>query len=118
MTATPRSRATSDRPAARWPTSCSGRSKAAGSRCRSPVSGDSPFPFGDPSLAMDRRGNIYYASLGTDAAGNGALIVNKSADNGSTFGTASVVVLDEGSDKEWLAIGPDPKVRGRDNLYV
>ena len=83
-----------------------------------PVSSDSPFTFGDPSLAMDRRGNIYYASLGTDAAGNGALIVNKSADNGSTFGTASVVVLDEGSDKEWLAIGPDPKVRGRDNLYV
>ena len=83
-----------------------------------PVSPDAPFTFGDPSLAMDRRGNIYYASLGTHAAGNSALIINKSTDKGRTFGAASVVALDDGSDKEWLAIGPDPGVRGRDNLYV
>ena len=83
-----------------------------------PVSPDSPFTFGDPSAAMDRRGNIWYASLGTDAAGNSAVIINKSTDKGTTFGAASVVALDDGSDKEWLAIGPDPKVRGRDNLYV
>jgi hypothetical protein len=41
----------------------------------------------------------------------------KSTDNGSTFGSATVVV-DEGSDKDWLAIGPDPKDRDRDNIYV
>ena len=32
-----------------------------------PVSPDLPFTFGDPSLAADRDGNIFYASLGTDA---------------------------------------------------
>jgi hypothetical protein len=83
-----------------------------------PVSGDAPFTFGDPSLAMDRRGKIYYASGGIDAVGNFALIINKSTDNGRTFGKAAVVVLDPGSDKPWLAIGPDPAIRGRDNLYV
>ena len=84
-----------------------------------PVSPDAPFTFGDPSLAMDRRGNIFYASLGTDATGaNGTIIINKSTDHGATFAAASVVAVDNGSDKEWLAIGPDPKVRARDNLYV
>ena len=83
-----------------------------------PVSPDSPFTFGDPSVALDRRGNIFYASLGTDAVGNSAVIINKSADNGASFGPASVVVLDDGSDKEWLAIGPDPASPHRDNLYV
>jgi hypothetical protein len=29
-----------------------------------------------------------------------------------------LVVQDDGSDKEWLAIGPDPRVRNRDNLYI
>lgn len=77
-----------------------------------------PFTFGDPALAMDRRANIFYASLGTDANGNSAVIINKSTDHGSSFGTATVVALDDGSDKEWLAIGPDPKAPSRDNLYV
>ncbi len=83
-----------------------------------PVSEDAPFTFGDPALAIDRRGNVFYASLGTDAVGRGALIINKSTDHGSTFGTATVVALDDGSDKEWLAIGPDPTAPSRDNIYV
>lgn len=83
-----------------------------------PVSPDSPFTFGDPALAMDRRGNVFYASLGTDAAGNGAVIINRSTDFGDTWSDAAVVAVDDGSDKEWLAIGPDPRVRSRDNLYV
>jgi hypothetical protein len=83
------------------------------------VSTDAPFTFGDPALAIDRRGNIYYASLGTDAAGiHGTLIVNKSTDHGSSFGTATVAAVDDGSDKEWLAIGKDPTAPWRDNLYV
>src|SRR5437868_1049411 len=78
-----------------------------------------PFTFGDPSLATDRRGNIYYTSLGTDADGiHGTLIINKSTDHGSSFGSATVVAVDDGSDKEWLAIGPDPTAPWRDNLYV
>ena len=83
-----------------------------------PADPNSPFTFGDPSLALDRHGNVFYASLGTDALGNSALIVNKSSDHGSTFGAATVVAVDPGSDKDWLAIGPDPAVPQRDNLYM
>ena len=83
------------------------------------VSPDVPFTFGDPALAIDRRGNIFYASLGTDTTGDhGAIIVNKSTDHGSTFGAASVVAVDDGSDKEWMAIGPDPSSPARDNIYI
>ena len=83
-----------------------------------PPTAGSAFTFGDPSLALDRNGNVFYASLGADAKGNGVVIINKSTDNGSTFGTATIVATDNGSDKEWLAIGPDPAVSQRDNLYV
>ena len=83
-----------------------------------PVAASSPFTFGDPALALDRHGSVFYASLGTDAAGNSAVIINKSSDNGNTFAAARVVAVDPGSDKEWLAIGPDPGVFQRDNLYV
>ena len=82
------------------------------------VSADAPFTFGDPSLAMDRHGHIFYASLGADAQGNGGLILNKSTNHGSSFGAATVVAVDGGSDKEWLAIGPDPTAPARDNIYV
>jgi hypothetical protein len=83
------------------------------------VSAAAPFTSGDPSLAMDRHGNIFYASLGVTGDGkHGALIINKSSDHGDTFGAATVVVVDDGSDKEWLAIGKDPTVPSRDNLYV
>ncbi|MBW8865896.1 MAG: exo-alpha-sialidase [Acidobacteria bacterium] len=84
-----------------------------------PISPDLPFTFGDPTLATDRRGNIFYASLGTDATGDhGGIIVNKSTDHGSTFGAATVVAVDDGSDKEWMAIGPDPTAPSRDNIYI
>ncbi|HET7403092.1 MAG TPA: sialidase family protein [Usitatibacter sp.] len=84
-----------------------------------PVSPDAPFTFGDPSLAIDRANNIYYASLGVDATGaNNTVIVNKSTDNGTTFAPAVVAAVDNGADKEWMAIGPDPVVRSRDNIYI
>jgi hypothetical protein len=86
-----------------------------------PVSAAVPFTLGDPALAIDRGGNIFYASLGLIAKGTqirGALIINKSTDHGSSFGNATVVAIDDGSDKEWLAIGPDPETPSRDNLYV
>jgi hypothetical protein len=83
------------------------------------VSPNAPFTFGDPSLAMDRAGNIYYASLGVDATGaHNAIIVNKSTDSGNTFGAAVLAAVDDGSDKEWIAIGPDPAAPSRDNIYV
>jgi hypothetical protein len=83
------------------------------------VSAAAPFTFGDPALAIDRHGNIFYASLGTDAQGvHGTIIVNKSTNHGSSFGAANVVAVDDGSDKEWMAIGPDPTSRHRDNIYI
>ena len=79
----------------------------------------SPFTFGDPALATDRRGNFYYASLGATAGGaHGAVIVGKSTDGGNTFAPAAVAAVDDGSDKEWIAVGPDPTNRSRDNIYV
>ena len=82
-----------------------------------PVPG-SVFTFGDPSLAVDRRGNFFYASLGTDANGINAIIVNKSTDRGRTFAPAVIAAVDDGADKPWLAVGRDPFDRRRDNLYI
>ena len=74
--------------------------------------------FGDPSLGVDRHGTFYYAGLGTDAALRSAIIVNRSTDGGQTWSNAAVVQQDNGSDKEWLAVGPDPAHKNNDNVYV
>jgi hypothetical protein len=86
-----------------------------------PASPDSPFTFGDPAMASDRNGNIVYASLGTDAVGNSDINVNISTDDGDTWSVAIPVAVqgpNDGFDKEWIAIGPDPAVPSRDNVYV
>ena len=82
-----------------------------------PIPG-SPFTFGDPALTVDRSGNFYYASLGADAAGHSLVFVGKSTDGGTTFQPGVTVDVDPGSDKEWIAAGPDPLHPGRDNVYV
>jgi len=82
-----------------------------------PIPG-SPFTFGDPALTADRHGNFYYASLGADAGGNSLIFVGKSSDGGDSFGPGVTVQLDPGSDKEWIAAGPDPTNFARDNVYV
>ena len=82
-----------------------------------PIPG-SPFTFGDPALAVDRTGNFYYASLGANAAGQSLVFVGKSSDGGDTFAPGVTVALDPGSDKEWIAAGPDPTNFLRDNVYV
>ncbi len=74
--------------------------------------------FGDPSIDVDRRGNFYFSCLGIDALGRGTINVNKSTDGGRTWGDPTVVQVDNGSDKEWLAVGPDPAHRNQDNVYV
>lgn len=76
------------------------------------------FTFGDPSVDVDRNGNFFFAGLGADAAGNSTIQVNKSTDGGATWSPAVLVQQDDGSDKEWLAVGPDPKNSNRDNIYV
>jgi len=76
-----------------------------------------PFSFGDPSIDVDRHGNFYYAQLGQDVDGTGAITVNKSSD-GVNWNNAVVAALDDGSDKEWLAVGPDPRRTEQENVYV
>jgi hypothetical protein len=73
--------------------------------------------FGDPSVGVDRHGNFYFANLAADAI-HGTIQVNKSTDGGNTWSPGVVVQEDDGSDKEWLAVGPDPSAKNRDNVYV
>ena len=74
--------------------------------------------LGDPSVGVDRAGNFYYTSLAADAAFNLVIAVNKSTDHGTTFAPAVIAATDNGADKDWMAVGPDPAVPGRDNIYV
>jgi hypothetical protein len=76
------------------------------------------FTFGDPSVAVDRNGNFYFSGLGADANGLFTIQVNKSTNGGRTFGPAVLVQQDNGGDKEWIAVGKDPAVKSRDNVYV
>ena len=74
--------------------------------------------FGDPSVDVDRRGVFYFAGLGADTLGRSTVQVNKSTDGGNTWSDAVIVQQDGGRDKEWLAVGPDPASKNRDNVYV
>ena len=80
--------------------------------------GVGPFTFGDGAVAVDSRGNFYYSSLGSTADGHGAVVVNVSTDGGRTFGAGVIAAVDDGSDKSWIAVGPDPTNPSRDNVYV
>ena len=80
--------------------------------------GVGPFTFGDGVVVVDRRGNFYYSSLGVTADGHGAVVVNVSTDGGRTFGAGLIAGVDDGSDKSWIAVGPDPNNPDRDNVYV
>ncbi len=83
-----------------------------------PPTPGSPFTFGDPAVAVDRHGNFYYASLGATAAGQSDVFVGRSTDRGESFQPGTIVALDPGADKEWIAVGPDPLNPLRDNVYV
>jgi hypothetical protein len=82
-----------------------------------PLSVPGGVTAGDPSIGVDRHGNFYFANLAADAS-HGTIQVNTSTDGGRTFGTGVIVQEDDASDKEWLAVGPDPVVKQRDNVYV
>ena len=72
---------------------------------------------GDPSVGVDRHGNFFFANLAADTT-HGTIQVNTSTDGGNTWSPGVVVQEDNASDKEWLAVGPDPVVKSRDNVYV
>src|SRR5258705_9825195 len=82
-----------------------------------PVAGSS-FTFGDPVVDVDRHGTFYFSGLGTNAAGQFTIQVNKSTDGGVTWSDAVIVQQDNGGGKEWLAVGRDPVNGNRDNVYV
>ena len=73
---------------------------------------------GDGVVAKDRHGNFYFAGLGTNASGQFTVQTNRSTDGGGTWSDAVVVQQDNGGDKEWIAVGPDPSDHNRDNVYV
>jgi hypothetical protein len=74
--------------------------------------------YGDGVVAKDRKGSFYYSMLGLDADFNFGVFVGKSTDHGDTFAPAVTVALDNGGDKEWLAVGPSPTSPDKDNVYV
>ena len=78
--------------------------------------------FGDPSIGADRHGVFYLAHLGVDAnfgdGGQFLVQVNRSTDGGISWDEGAVLQVDNGNDKNWLAVGPDPIHRNRDNIYV
>jgi hypothetical protein len=53
-----------------------------------------------------------------DSKSHGVIAVNKSTDDGDTWSAGAIVRVDDASDKEWLAVGPDPFNKNRDNVYV
>ncbi len=79
--------------------------------------------FGDPWLGSDRNGNFYYSNLMFDGTtGNLDIGVAKSTNGGKTFSAPKVVSPSNDlfyfGDKDSLAVGPDPTVKTRDNIYV
>src|SRR5262249_62135759 len=53
-----------------------------------------------------------------NAAGQSLIFVGKSTDGGTSFAPGVTVAIDPGSDKEWIAAGPDPLHPLNDNVYV
>jgi BNR/Asp-box repeat len=79
--------------------------------------------LGDPWLGSDRSGNFYYSNLMLNGmTGDLDVGVAKSTDGGKTFSAPTVVSpsndLFYSGDKDALAVGPDPVVKPRDDVYV
>jgi hypothetical protein len=79
--------------------------------------------IGDPWMASDRTGAMYYSTLAIDAFNiNLDVAVAKSTNGGKTWSRPVPVYRPPFSifyngDKDALAVGPDPVVKTRDNLY-
>ncbi|BCG04605.1 neuraminidase (plasmid) [Paraburkholderia sp. PGU19] len=90
------------------------------------LSGFGEYAYGDPSLAFDRQGNAYYATLAfpynsPPGAAPSDLFVARSTDGGSTFTSVAKASGDAQGifdDKDSIAVGPDPTNPSQDNIYV
>ncbi|MCR6700650.1 MAG: glycoside hydrolase [Dokdonella sp.] len=69
-------------------------------------------------VAADRSGRFYASSLGADAGGRTTVALNRSLDGGRHFAPAVPVDAAERPDRPWLAVGPAPGARWRDNVYL
>ena len=77
--------------------------------------------LGDPVIATDRTGQFYFTGMTLGSFSNcifcQALGVNTSTD-GLHWNDPVAAVVDNGLDKPWLAVGPDPVLLDRDNVYI
>ncbi len=83
---------------------------------------DWSLTFGDPVLASDRSGNVYFTMLSGDyLTGETPLAVYRSTDHGETF-SSSVLVPPTSPyafvDKPWMTVGPDPSDLSKDIVYA
>jgi hypothetical protein len=80
--------------------------------------------FGDPWMASDRKGTMYYSTLALDFFNSNLDVAVAKSTNGGKTWSAPVPVFRPpfsvfyNGDKDALAVGPDPVVKTRDNLYV
>jgi len=75
---------------------------------------------GDPNVAYDGNGNGYIATISNCNGSTGSLLLQKTPDNGVTWGAASIVVtsiLGGLTDKEWLEIDTHPASPHYNCLY-
>ncbi|WP_256796410.1 sialidase family protein [Terrabacter sp. Ter38] len=80
--------------------------------------------FGDPWLTADRAGRMYYSTLPFGGnVGNLEIGVARSGNGGKTWSEPRLASPNDDNlfyvgDKDAITAGRDPKVPGRDNLYV
>jgi hypothetical protein len=80
--------------------------------------------LGDPWLAADRAGRMYYSTLTFGGnVGNLEVGVARSHNGGRTWSTPTFASRNDDTvfyfgDKDALTVGRDPRAAGRDNLYV
>ena len=80
---------------------------------------------GDPSVAFDSHGNVYYAGLGfnRDSAPNTVTVNRGTFNNGALTWSAPTFINQTTSpailnDKEWIAVDHNPTSPFRDRVYV
>jgi len=80
--------------------------------------------FGDPWMGSDRSGAMYYSTLALDMFNSNLDVAVAKSTNGGKTWSAPVPVfrppfaIPYFGDKDALAVGPDPVMTTRDNIYV